>query len=134
MSFEIFVQRFAEGEPTTFDRRHFDRIFAAHARDDGNGCVVLSYPDGGGGDAYLDEEAEIDSIMISRPGGEGLFNDLYRLINEIDGVLFWPDDRPSLIVPRQSVIAELPSDMLEDVGPAVIVSSGTEIAAAIRRC
>jgi hypothetical protein len=133
MGFDVFVQRFADGSPTTFDRRHFDRIFASHARDAGSGCVVLNYSDGGGGEAYLDEEAEIGSIMISRPGGEGLFDDLYRLISEIDGVLFWPDAGPSLVVPRQEVIADLPSDMLEDIGPAVIVNSGAEIVAAIRR-
>jgi hypothetical protein len=51
----------------------------------------------------------------------------------IDGVLFWPDDGPSLVVPSQAVISELPSDMLDDIGPAVIVNSGAEIVAAITR-
>jgi hypothetical protein len=61
MSFDVYVQRFRTGSWATFSRQYFDRMFAVHvvSRDAANRCLTLEYPDGGGGDVYIDDRDEI---------------------------------------------------------------------------
>jgi hypothetical protein len=135
MSFDVYVQRFHAGSRTAFSRRHFDRIFSAHvvARDAVNRCITLGYPDGGGGDVYIDGGEEIDGFTVNRPDGVQLFDDLFQLMGDVGAILYWPDTAPCLVVAEPTIVTDLPSDMLAAIGPAITVCSGSEIMAAIRK-
>lgn len=135
MSFDVYVQRFHAGSQTTFSSRHFDRIFAERvvACDAANRCLILGYPDGGGGDVYIDDCEEIDGFTVNRPGGAQLFDDLFLLMRDVGAVLYWADAAPCLVVAEPTIVTDLPSDMLAAIGPATTVFSGSEIIAAIRK-
>ncbi len=96
MSFEIFVQRLAgEAPPPPFARAAFDAAFSEGISGPPHlGCVVLSYPDDGGADAYPKDGAWITSIMMSRPSGRMVFDDLCRFMRETGTVALWPGTWP----------------------------------------
>ncbi|MBZ5762098.1 hypothetical protein LAV84_23005 [Rhizobium sp. VS19-DR104.2] len=135
MSFDVYVQRFHAGSQSTFSRRHFDRIFAERlvARDTVHRCITLGYPDGGGGDVYIDHCEEIGGFTVNRPGGTQLFDDLFQLMRDVGAVLYWADASPCLVVADPMIVTDLPSSMLTAIGPATTVFSGSEIIAAIRK-
>lgn len=135
MSFEVYLQCFQDGLDSKFPRHHFERIFAAHIaeRDTAYRCIMLEYPNGARSDIYIKNDEEIDGFMVSRPGGTQLFNDLYQLMKEVGAVLYWPGDAPCLAVADPIIVTKLPPDMIDALGPAIIVSSGSEIIDAIQK-
>ena len=124
-----------DGSQATFARGEFERIAGVHAtvRDPKHRFIALTYPDGGGGDVYIDNADEISGFTINRPGGTGLFDDLFQLMSCVGAVLYWADLPPCLAVVETDAVTHLPADMLAAIGPARVVSSGAEIIAAIRK-
>lgn len=135
MSFEIHVQRFKRGETAAFARLDVDEIFdtrmAAHA--DGEQFIELVYPTGSGGTLHIGRGPEIGSFSVMSPGVEDLFDDLFRLMRKVGAVVYWPDEKPSLVVAAEDARADLPESMIEALGPGLLVRSGRDIIAAIKR-
>jgi hypothetical protein len=93
----------------------------------------LKYPNGGGGYVYIEDGEEIGGFTVNRPNGDELFNDLFVLMKDVGAVVYWPGEGPCIAVAEPAIIADLPSDMLEAIGPAVTVASGAEIIETISR-
>lgn len=133
MSFDLYIQCFRNGETASFPRQWLYEAFGAYASERIElNVMVLSYPDGGGGDLYPDKGDDVHSFSINRPRGELMFDDLFALMRRAGLALYWPSLEPSLTVTDACVIAGLPKDMVELVGPATIASSGADIIAAIK--
>ena len=82
---------------------------------------------------HVGSGAEISHFEIHRPSLEGMFSDLFRLMQEIGAVVYRPGSRPCSAVTDAAIIPELPAHMLECLGPPAIVTSGHDILNAIRR-
>ena len=132
MSFDVWLGRFSAGTSAPFSRQCFERIFAPHVveREPIYHRLVLSYPDGGGGDVYIEDGEEISGFTVNRPGVEGLFNDLFQLMKEVGAVVYWGS---GIVVVEPRLAADLPPVLLAAVGPAITVRSGAEIMEAIAR-
>lgn len=134
MSFEIYLQRMKDGKLAPFARSHVDEIFgprmAPHEPD--ARFVDLTYPDGPGGTLHVRPGSEISHITLSRPGAADVFEDLFALMKRVGAVLYWPGTAPSLVVVDEAVRADLPKDMMEALGPGILVRSGRDIIAAIK--
>jgi hypothetical protein len=136
MSFDLYLQRFRADAKATFSRRHFEIIFARHVatRETAYQCVTLGYPDGGGGVVYIGNCEEIDGFTVNRPGGKGLFDDLFLLMKRVGAVVYWGcEGGLCLAVVEPGMVVDLPPDMRAAVVSAITVASGAEIMDAISR-
>lgn len=139
LSFSIYVQRFWNGERATFPRSYIEETFGLNivSREPKFGCMVLEYPaEGHAGDVYVGSEEQIDGFSINRPGGDRFplfWSSILHLMQKAGLVLHWPSTGPSLTVTDLALVEHVPSEMLEAIGPAFLVSSGAEILEAIRR-
>lgn len=135
MSFEIYVQRFQNGEKASFARSHVDDLFGPRMEPHtpGEQFIELIYSEGYGGTLNIRDGQDIDSFTVMSPGGEELFDDLYALIKRAGLVLYWPDEKPSMVIAAEEVRGDLPESMVEALGPGLLVRSGGDIIAAIKR-
>jgi hypothetical protein len=132
MSFDIFVQCFQNGKTSAFKRSVFDEIFGPHVIRR-NPVLKIAYADGGGAEIYIDDAAEIESIMFNHCGGDAFFEDLYELLKRARGVVYWSDLPPNCAIPDEEVMAELPDDFVKAVKGPSIVHNGKGIVEAIGR-
>ena len=135
MSFDIFLQHFQNGEVATWQRSVVEEIFGRYVidREKANGFMRVEFPDGSGSDIYTSKDDEVDCMMFNHSGGQGFFDALWELANRIHGCVCWPAVGPSLVITDASTLTHLPADMIEAVGPPLIVKSGSDIIAAIER-
>ena len=135
MSFDIFLQRFQNGEVATWQRSVVEEIFGSRVIDSGNPhhFMRVEFPDGGGSDIYMSTDDDIDGMMFNHSGGADFFNALWELAHRIHGWVYWPAVGPSLVITDASTLAHLPADMVGAVGSPFIVKSGADIIAAIER-
>jgi hypothetical protein len=131
MSFTLFLERFRDGEPAPFPRQVFDRIFSPSVVDDPNIGTTLRYPDDGGGELSIADGDAVTGFTIDRPAGDLLFVDIITVMREVGAVLFWPDEGPCSAVTDPSVVAHLPPDMTEALGPPHVVATATDLMIAI---
>lgn len=133
MSFDIFLHRFRDKEPSTFKRSEFEDIFGAYIVKSDPGFVELKFPDGSIADVYVSEEENIDGIMANHCGGKAFFQALYQLANSINGCIYWPGDMPSSVVTDTTTIEHLPNDFVEGFGAPIVVMDGDGIMKAIQQ-
>jgi|SRR5579864_324451 len=136
MSFDIFVQCFRDGEVATFKRTILEEIFGPYVTQRGSNREIerVDYPDRtGGAEIYGDREEDLKSVMFTHGGGDALYDAIYRLVERIEGVVYWPDLGPCCAVTDAATLPHLPRKFLESCGPAVVAKSGAEIIAAIQR-
>lgn len=131
MSFDLFVQRFENGNAATFSRADFDAVFGPYVTSREPDFVAVAFPDGSGSDVYVDDGETIDSIMFNRFDGDAFFEALHRLAARCKLAIYWPAPDNPIAVTDRSVEPHLPKDFVEDSGPLHIVGSGADIVAAI---
>jgi len=75
----------------------------------------------------------VTGLTIFRPCIDlRLWNSLYEILRLGDWVLFFPAEKPPIIVSDRKRAAHLPADMRESLGPIREVHSGSEIAEIVR--
>ena len=129
MSFDVILICLKNGTPDAFPstivRQALDRFISFR---DGRFCK-LSFPDGGGGEMFTDQEEETDGVMISSASGHQIYDALYEILRQTHSVLFWSFG--GCVIADESVVADCAEDMIESLGQPILVHSGAEIAAAI---
>jgi hypothetical protein len=138
MSFEVFVQCFDDqqpgGVPEEVVRAAFSNFAADSDPDDWhlwydatNNCRV--------GVVRLDGHPDMISMLtVHRPCSDSrLWESLYHVLQTNPWVLYFPAERPVLIMGDPAHIRHLPADMREEMGPVEVVRSGQEIVQIIRR-
>jgi hypothetical protein len=133
MSFDIFLQCGRDGQMATWKREVVDEIFGQYVvhREDTYGFVRLEFPDGGGSVVYMGNEDDIDGMTFNRGGGLNFFQELYRLTDRIQGCLFWPG--PFFVITDAATLNHVPAGLHESGFAPLLVRSGAEIVAAIKR-
>lgn len=133
MSFDIFVTPFRHGEPDGFDRAILADIFGDGVRPAPTGEIAeIAYPDGQRAELFGAEAESIHhGLMVTRASGERIFDGLWHLADRIDGLIYWPDERPSCALTRAEIADRIPPELLDDLGPVRIVASGSELEACI---
>lgn len=129
MSFDLFIQRFENGDAATFPRADFDAVFGPYVTSREPDFVKVEFPDGSGSDVYIDDAEAIYSIMFNHFGGDAFLDALYRLTARCKLAIYWPAPGNPIAITDQSVKPHLPKDFAED--SVRIVGSGAEIEAAI---
>ena len=131
MSFDIFLVCMRNGEPATFKRTLAEEVMNRGAIDPDLPLLNITYADGGGGVAYIDEDEDIDSVSFDHFGGDTFYNRLWDLMDRTGSFLFWPAVGRKLAVTRPEIVSHIDEDTVEDLGPAFIVRSGKELEDAI---
>jgi hypothetical protein len=131
VSFDMFVDTFEAGRSVGASAEVFARIFGPHltATDGKSEHLRLSFSKGGGADAYVDGSG---GCMFNHFGGDQFFECLFRFLQEIRGVAYWPAEGCSAAVADDLVLLELPADMVAALNPAV-VRSGAELMKTVTR-
>lgn len=120
MSFDLFVMCFRDGKKATFKREVFEEVFGRNAVDPDLSSGYVKYPDGGGGEIYSRSGDEIGHIMLTHFGGDMMFAAIHELADRTGSAIIWPDTRPSLAVTNAFVVADIPEDCAESIGPAYV--------------
>jgi hypothetical protein len=131
MSFDIFLQCFRDGEPTSFKREIFEAIFLPHCQNVGAykrdpSFLRVDYPGGSGSDIYCGKDADISCLTFNHGGGEPLFRSMYELAKQTKSVIYWPGDTPCAVVTEEATRIDLPEDF-PDKDAAPVVRSGADI-------
>ncbi len=123
MSFDIFLQRFRNGDKATFPRALFEEIFGRRAIAPTYPLTRVDYPDGSGADIYGGGDDDIEGLMFNHGGGGLLFDAIYELAQRTQSVVHWPDTAPSVAVADAATISHFP-DGFDCLGPPQIVADG----------
>ena len=129
MSFEIFLQRFRNGNTANFPRKYievaFEKNILTHEPD--FCCISLVYSNDYGGEIYVSNNEQIDGFSVNRPGKNPAFwSSIYEIMCKAELVLYWPGDS-SMVVTEATLSEHIPPDMLTTLGPPRLVNSGAEI-------
>jgi hypothetical protein len=131
MSFDLVLTCLKDGLPDNFPativRQALDPFITSR---DGDFCK-LSFPDGGSGEMFTDDDEETDGLMISRGSGRDLYDALFDILRQTHSVLFWSFG--GCVVADPSVIPDLPEGLIESLGPPTIVRNGADIVAAVEQ-
>ena len=130
MSFDIFLQRYRNGEAATFKRSVFNEIFETETDRRDPDFVQPEYPDGSGGDIYVDEN-DIQCIMFNHCGGDIFWAKVYELLYVTQSLIFWPAGGPAAVVARADTLKHLPSGFDEMFGKIHVVANARELEALI---
>jgi len=131
MSFDVNLMRFKNGEPGVFPAKIVREIFGPFVDSRDGDTWFLEFPDGGGGEMTAEDDyaQETNGISISSPCGSQIYDALYRVLQQVGGVLMWSFG--GCAVADTAVIPELPLEMLDQLGQPIVVRNGSEIVAAI---
>ncbi len=134
MGFAIYLQCYRNGESATFKRAVVEEIFGRDAVGLRLPLTAAYYADGSGGQIIgADEEDDIDSLMFNHFGGATFYDRLYELAHRTRSCLIWPFGSPQSAVTDAKTIADSPGLWEGPLGPAIIVTSGRELAEGIQR-
>jgi hypothetical protein len=134
VSFEVYLQCFANGEPAGVSRAALADLFAIDRVQRHNdeweadygdcGCDIMVVP--------LDQDDElIHQITIERPCQDmRLWESVYRTMTLGSVILYFPGDVAPLAV-NDTVGGNMPQDLREALGEPVIISGPEEIVAYI---
>jgi len=131
MSFDIFLGCMKNGESATFPRALVETAFAPfiESRSDRSWKLTDSLAD-----VWIQAGPEIYGFTVSRPPGDEhpFWQALFDLMRQTQSVLYWPSDGPASVVTDEAVIAHMPAEMIEIVGPVIVVETPLEIGECIR--
>jgi hypothetical protein len=132
MSFDLFLQSFKDGAPTTFPTALIEKGFGPYAAIREPRCWVLRYPNGGYGELYVDAAQEsLGHFMVARPPDSPEFwRALLDLLQQTSSCLYWPGGGP--VIANPTVRNHLPPDMIQSLGEPIFVSAPEQIVEAIR--
>ncbi|WP_328863964.1 hypothetical protein [Streptomyces virginiae] len=128
MSFDIFVCRFENGEPTTLDMSAAREVLDPYvvARDPATDFLLVSTAEGEEASVYFHSPT---GITVNRFGGGGIMDLLAALLRRLDAVLVVPGG-PTMV--QRNEDRELLPASLRDEWPVVVARTGAEIDQAIR--
>ena len=127
MGFDVFVQRFQNGEPAVVtDPRVWELLREAWEAPPDEHDRSLVRRGAGEADLYAVQEGEpIDGLMFSRPaGGADIFDLIVDVARAGDMVIYAPGIPPCLIAEEQR--SQLPTDF-DDFEDPVVVASGADL-------
>ena len=135
MSFELFLQRFSNGEESGFTGSEIRAAFGDALSELEEDFWQVGYGDSQSSDLFLTpldgDPSKFHSISVHRPCGDArLYQSLWTLLGQSGSCLYFPGDSPPLS--RDPGIARhLPPDMLEDLGDPVQLKDSTQILTAV---
>jgi hypothetical protein len=130
MSFDIFLQRFHNGEIATFRRSEFEEIFGPYVCSRESRFMRVEFPDGSGSDIYIDE-GDPDGATFNHCGGDAFFAALYELAARTQAGIYWPDDPQRAAATDAATLQHLPPNFVECHAAIQLVHSGSELIACI---
>lgn len=150
MGVEIFLYAFKDGEAALFPIAQIERVFNGFItrRDETEDSLVLSveYPTAeisavpgieviDGSDLFITRDQNdpqmTSGFMVSMPATHPAFhNALLAILRHTPSALFWED---ALVVGNAATLQGLPDDMVDRLGPPVIVATGADILARLRQ-
>ncbi|MEV4765326.1 hypothetical protein AB0J89_22180 [Micromonospora chokoriensis] len=132
MSYDMFVQRFEQGEAATMAGEAFLAVFEPHVdrREPHDSYWHISTDDGGTADVYAALAGGIlDSLMISRFSAGAILDTLVRYIGLADAVVL-PPGCPTLLA-HEEQRQHLPEELRAN---AVVVQAGADVERVLRSC
>jgi hypothetical protein len=111
MSFDIFLNSFENGKPSSFGLSVLKDAFGPDAEFD-NDASRVRFPDGSGGDIYGADEPQIDSLMFNHCGGDPFFKGMLTLANMTNGLIFWPSVPLTAVAPSETALAHIDPEFL----------------------
>jgi hypothetical protein len=138
MSFEVFVQCFSHGEPDGIAIADIQQAFGPKLKKEDGPWWNLRY----------DEENEcaihmkflprnrnlVHSLTVHRPCADlRLWKSLLTILKLGNIVLYFPAEKPPLVVADNSVSEHLPRDMVAAMGPITRVTRAQEILDVIKQ-
>lgn len=129
MSFDVILTCLKDGLPDTFSSTIVHKALDRFVSFQDGSYRRLSFPDGGGGEMFSDQEEETDGVMISSASGHQVYDALYEILRQTHSVLFWSFG--GCVVADESVIADCPEGLIESLGRPIVVHSGAEIVAVV---
>ena len=137
MGFEVFVQCFEReqlsGAPVSAVRGAFTHVLDTSSDaewkiryDDTNWCNIYVH-------RHDDRPELVHSITVDRPCADvRLWDSLHQLLQLGNWVLYFPAEKPPLVMANESTVLHLPKSMQEALGPVKVVNSGDDIIQIIR--
>lgn len=130
MSFDVFLQRFADGEPAEVDRRPVREVLAAatyHGPDD-FGFYVVAFPDGVevefSARGLESEESFTGCAFHIRGIGDGLIEFMFDVARAGDMVIIPAMEGNPLVLVSETQKVAVPADVLESLRPILVRSPG----------
>jgi hypothetical protein len=134
MSFDVFVDSYHDGLPAGISRDTVRLALGDFVSEIDSMCWQVRYDPNNFCDLYLSKDADPNKIfgfMISRPCADVRLWEAVATILGLGALVLHFDGRVAL-VGSASAVAHLPKEMIEIFGEPQCVSSGREIADAIR--
>ncbi|WP_346535480.1 hypothetical protein [Micromonospora sp. DPT] len=125
MSYQMWVQRFVDGEPGPMPVEAFRAVFGPHIDrlHPQFACAQVTVPDGGDATFYgYTPEEKLDSLMISHFSPGQVLDLLLEYARRADAVVI-PPDCPTMMTAERQRIA-LPSELRQT---AVVVGNGADV-------
>ena len=76
------------------------------------------------------DSAFVQNVTFDHAGGDALFDDIYKLADGTNSVIWWPDVGSPVVAPNDKTLKEMPTDH-PGIKSARIVRSGAELVKAI---
>lgn len=128
MGFDVFVQRFQDGEPVLVtDPQVWTLLREAWEAPPDHHDYSRVRRGAGEADLYAVQENEpIDSLMFSRPaGGAEIFDLIFEVARAGGMAIYAPGIPICLIAPDQR--SQLPAEFVDAMGEPVVVTSGADL-------
>ncbi len=137
MSFEVFLQRFENGQPSGMSADAVRNAFTNFEDDSEPDYWHLRYAPNDDCHVHVsrpdDAHQQISALSIHRPCVDlRLWDSVLRLLQLGQWVLYWPAEPPPLVMADAEYANHLPAGMREALGPIRVVRSGDEILQLIR--
>jgi hypothetical protein len=138
MSFEVFIQCFTGGAPDGVPAADIQRAFGGHLQTGDPKWWKVFYDEQNWSDIlvrFLSPDRRLVSFMsVQRPCADTrLWDALFSILRLGHCVLYFPAEKPPLLVADDSVAEHLPKDMVGSMGKVTRVSGGEDICAEIRK-
>ncbi len=134
MSFDLFLFRYVKGELTGFPLADLGNFFPCEVGSDSVDCLRVDYGGSEHSTIFFQRleavNGMIDSLNLNRPIAElRLYEGIFRLMRRHGLCLVFPDSQ--VLVADVETIAQLPPEMSELMGDALLVQNGLDILNAI---
>ncbi|MCE5186918.1 MAG: hypothetical protein LLF76_12410 [Planctomycetaceae bacterium] len=129
MSFDIFVQYFADGQQATVPLDAVLQKFSPYAEEESEDSWKVVYDEQNECSLFLgevDDNRNVDGFCINRPcADERLWKSIHDCLAVGNGVLFWPGLEG--LIATADVTEHIPEEMSESLGAVIVVSDYHEI-------
>jgi hypothetical protein len=136
MSFDLFVQSYGDTQKSGLPADTVRSLFPIIREELEFDRWVIQYSQNDSCDFFVgfckDDKERLVDFMISRPCGDLRFwNGLFRFLQMGKIVIFWPGSPP--VLAAGAAPDDLPAGMVEVLGEAVYVGSGSELLRSVQQ-